>query len=54
MSIAQLITHLENRLIYLAKVRLSAVEIGDIFQVNLYDAEIADTQTTLNKLRTLV
>jgi hypothetical protein len=51
MSISELIAALERRILYLGSLRTSASEIGDIKQVDVIDAEIAETKITLNKLR---
>jgi hypothetical protein len=51
MSISELIAALERRISYLGSLRTSASAIGDIKQVDAIDAEIAEVQTTLNKLR---
>ena len=41
------------RLVYLSQQRTSAAALGDQPQIELIDADIAATQTTLNKLLTL-
>ena len=51
MNVAALITIQENRLAYLAELRASAVALGDTAQIADIDAQIAETQITLNKLQ---
>jgi hypothetical protein len=53
MSIAELIEQAKVRLVYLSSLRGSAVALGDTAQVESVDLQIAETQTTLNKLLTL-
>lgn len=53
MTIQQLIQMLERRIVYLQSVRTSATTIGDMHQVERVEADINETQSTLNQLRTL-
>ena len=53
MTIPELIQASERRIVYLQGLRASASALGDLQQVNSLDAQIAETQDTLNKLRTL-
>jgi hypothetical protein len=53
MTIAELILMCERRLTHLQSVRGSAVALGDMQQAARIDADIAETQTTLNQLQTL-
>jgi len=50
MSILDLIAMLRRRLAYLDIQRKSALPVGDIAQVDLIDAEMAEIQTAINKL----
>lgn len=50
MTINDLINMCRTRLIYLSQLRTSAVDLGDIKQVERTDADIASTQETLNQL----
>ena len=54
MTIDELITIAEARLGYLAKQRETAARLGDEGQVASIDAEVSQTQNTLNQLLTLV
>lgn len=53
MNISGLIAMCERRLTHLQSLRGSAVALGDMQQVAKVDADIAETQTTLNQLQTL-
>lgn len=53
MKLTDLIEMCERRLLQLGNRRTSAVELGDMRQIQDIDAEAEDTQTTLNRLRTL-
>jgi hypothetical protein len=53
MTIAELIKACERRLSNLHSVRGSALALGDMVQVDRIDAQIEETQDTLNKLRTV-
>lgn len=53
MTVAELITLAESRLDHLARLRESAVRVGDTAQLQRIDADLAETQATLNQLRTL-
>lgn len=53
MTIPELIAMCERRIVNLQSQRSSAVLLGDINQVERIDADIAETQATLNSLRTL-
>lgn len=54
MSIEDLIRLMEARLAALNAARASAAGIGDLAQVTRLDADVAQTQTTLDQLRTLI
>ena len=53
MSIEDLIRLMEARLAELNSARGSAAAVGDLAQVTRLDIDIAQTQTTLDQLRTL-
>jgi hypothetical protein len=53
MTIPDLIAMLRRRLAYLGQLRTSAEAIGDVGQVDRIDAELAETQATLNQLGSL-
>ncbi|MCA3108452.1 MAG: hypothetical protein IOD09_20575 [Rhodocyclaceae bacterium] len=53
MTISELILMCERRLTHLQSVRGSAVALGDMQQAARIDADLAETQTTLNQLQTL-
>jgi hypothetical protein len=53
MTIAQLIVQAQSRLTNLSTLRASAERLGDTEQVLAIDAQIIETQTTLNALQTL-
>jgi hypothetical protein len=53
MSIEDLIRLMEARLAALNSARGSAAAVGDLAQVTRLDIDIAQTQTTLDQLRTL-
>jgi hypothetical protein len=53
MSIADLIQLVSYKLAALNSARASAVAIGDLNQVVVLDAQISQTQFTLEQLRTL-
>lgn len=53
MSIADLIQLVSYKLAALNSARASAAAIGDLNQVVLLDAQITQTQLTLDQLRTL-
>lgn len=50
MKVSDLITLLERRLVYLGTLRSSAAALGDIAQIERLDADMAETQETLNQL----
>ena len=54
MNIYDLISMLENRLVYTRSQRIAAEQRGDIAQVSALDADLASTQATLDQLRTLL
>jgi hypothetical protein len=54
MSVQDLIRLMEARLAALNSARGSAAAVGDLAQVTRLDIDIAQTQTTLDQLRTLV
>lgn len=54
MNIQELITMNEARLVALVARRASAVQLGDVEQVAQIDALQLETQTTLNKLNTIL
>lgn len=53
MTIPELIAMYERRIVYLESVKGSALALGDISQVDAIDAEIAQTQVTLNILKAI-
>ena len=53
MTISELISMCERRLMHLQSVRGSAIALGDIQQADRIDADLAETQMTLNQLQTL-
>jgi hypothetical protein len=53
MTIPDIIAMLRRRLAYLGQLRTSAAAIGDVDQVDRIDAELAETQATLNQLGSL-
>ena len=53
MTIEQLIAAAQARVAYLSQLRSSALAIGDLAQAAAVDAEIAETQSTLNELLSL-
>lgn len=53
MTIPQLIEMCERRIAYLNGVRGSAAALGDLQQLEQIDAQIAETQQTLNQLHSL-
>lgn len=53
MTIAQLIIIASNRLTALNTARATAVSLGEIERMNMLDAEIVETQNTLDALKTL-
>jgi hypothetical protein len=53
MTITQLIALASNRLAMLNNARATAVALGHIDRLYVLDADIAETQTTLNQLRSL-
>jgi hypothetical protein len=53
MNIAELIDIARSRLLYLAQQRETAVRIGDMTQIAIIDADVSQTQTTLNELLSL-
>jgi len=54
MTIEQLIKLTENRLLYLQGARSAAWASGDVMGVAQADEQIAETQLTLDQLKTLV
>jgi hypothetical protein len=53
MTIAQLISLATNRLAALNNARATAVALGHIDRLDALDADIAETQTTLDALRAI-
>jgi hypothetical protein len=53
MSVEDLIRLMEARLAALNSARGTAAAVGDLAQVTRLDIDIAQTQTTLDQLRTL-
>lgn len=53
MNLLDLIALLEKRLIHLGSLRSSAAALGDVAQIERIDADKAETQATLNQLKTL-
>ena len=54
MTIPELIQMVQRRLAYLSQLRTSASNLGDVVQVGLIDGQIAETESTLEALKTLV
>lgn len=54
MKIEELIRLLQFRLASLNTARASAVSVGDIAQINIIDADVLQTQATLDQLLTLI
>lgn len=54
MSLAELIQLVQNKLSALNSARAAAAAVGDINQVVLLDAQVVETQLTLDQLKTLV
>ena len=54
MNIQHLITILERRLVYLSQNRSSAESLGDLVQLAAFDADISQTTSTLQQLKTLL
>ena len=54
MTVQELITQLHAALANLGQLRTSAVRLGDTEQIAHIDAQAAQTQSTLNVLKTLV
>lgn len=54
MSLAELIQLVQSKLAALNSARGTAASLGDINQVILIDAQIVETQLTLDQLNTLV
>lgn len=54
MTIAELVTLLENRIANLQRARVHLVEQGDVVGVTDIDNQITETQATLVELRTLL
>lgn len=53
MTVPEIIAMCERRITYLQSLLSSASTLGDMAQVERIEAEIAETQATLNSLRTL-
>jgi hypothetical protein len=53
MSLEDLIRLMEARLAALNSARASAAAVGDLVQITRIDADVVQTQTTLDQLRTL-
>ena len=53
MTVQKLIQMAERRIAYLEQAKVSAENIGDADAVARFDSDIAETQGTLNQLRTL-
>ena len=53
MTIQQIIEMLKRRLVNLSQLRTSAADLGDLDRASAIDAEIAETQTSLDALTTL-
>lgn len=54
MNIQHLIAILERRLVYLSQNRSSAESLGDLVQLAAIDADISETNSTLQQLKTLL
>lgn len=53
MTVQKLIQMAERRIVYLEQNKINAEAIGDADAVARIDSDIAETQATLNQLRTL-
>ncbi len=53
MTLDDMIQMCRARLVYLSQLRSSAVALGDSEQIARIDAQVSETQTTLNRLLTL-
>lgn len=53
MTISEVVRIISNRLMSLQSQRTQAVMLGDLQQVSTLDAEIEETQRTLNALQSL-
>jgi hypothetical protein len=53
MSLEMMIEMCKSRLVQLSQLRASAVALGDLPQISKIDAELYETQATLNRLLTL-
>lgn len=54
MNIQHLIAIVERRLVYLSQCRASAESTGDVERMSAIDADINETNATLERLRTLL
>lgn len=54
MTISQLIALASNRLAMLNNARATAVALGHIDRIDVLDADIAETQQTIDALKTLM
>ena len=54
MTLSELIQMLERRIAHLQSVLASASAVGDVQQVERFEAQINETQNTLNQLRALL
>ena len=53
MTITQLIEMLQRRLCYLGQLRSGAESLGDIARVGAVEADISETQVTLDALKSI-
>jgi hypothetical protein len=53
MTIEQLIELVVKRMTYLSALRAAAERLGDVQQIIAIDAELADSQATLDSLRAI-
>lgn len=54
MNIQHIIAIVERRLVYLSQAKASAESLGDIERASAIDAEINETTSTLDQLKTLL
>lgn len=53
MTIQDLMSACQRRLVHLSQMREAALAVGDLERVSVIDAEAGETQNTLNQLATL-
>jgi hypothetical protein len=54
MTVVELISLAEARILYLSAQRETAIRLGDTVQLTQIEAELGETQTTLEQLSALV